>query len=171
MSFVSCISDGAEVCVPCIAWQTEGLMEQTSFILGFAETNWFHSMLPSITEWKHESHYQLASTDFQIGAHRGCVILHGIQSHSQGLCGSAWNPEPFTDAVFREIKYVICPQYLLKTNRKSESEKAQQGILVATEHLPQENVVMVMLSVLLTITLELALKLNTRLCTTLLKDC
>jgi len=66
-------------------------------------------------------------------------------SYNRALCDSVLNPEPFTYAVinvFRAIKYVICLQYLLKTNKKSESEKAQQDILVAVERLPKENMVM-----------------------------
>lgn len=82
-------------------------------------------------------------------------------SYNRTLCESVWNPEPFTYAVinvFRAIKYVICLQYLLKTNKKSESEKAQQNILVATEHLPIENMV-----ILLKIKLELPLKIGIQL--------
>lgn len=86
-------------------------------------------------------------------------------SYNRTLCESVWNPEPFTYAVinvFRAIKYVICLQYLLKTNKKSESEEAQQDILVATEYLPIENMVVAMRS-LLTIKLELPLKIGMQL--------
>lgn len=61
---------------------------------------------------------------------------------------------PFTYAA---IKYAIHLQYFLKTDKKSEFEKAQWDILVATEHLPKESVIMAMLN-LLTITLEFPLK-------------
>lgn len=86
-------------------------------------------------------------------------------SYNRTLCESVWNPDPFTYAVinvFRAIKYVICLQYLLKTNKKSESEEAQQDILVATEYLPIENMVVAMRS-LLTIKLELPLKIGMQL--------
>lgn len=100
-------------------------------------------------------------------------------SYNRAVCDSEWNPEPFTYDVinvFGAIKYVICLQYLLKTNKKSESEKAQQDVLVATEHLPKGNMVMVMLDLLLTIKLELPLTIGIQLFRTLfffplLKDC
>lgn len=93
-------------------------------------------------------------------------IYRFSDSYNRALCDSVWNPELFTYAVinvFRAIKYVICLQYLLKTNKKSESEKAQQDILVATEHLPKENMVMAVLNLLLTVKLELPLKIGIQL--------
>lgn len=75
------------------------------------------------------------------------------KSCNRALCDPVWNPESFTYAVinniFRTVTYITCLQYLLKTNKKSESEKAQQGILVAAEHLPKENKVLSMLNLLL----------------------
>lgn len=56
---------------------------------------------------------------------------------------------------------MICLQYLLKTNKISESEKAQQDI--AAERLPNENMAVVMQSLLLIIKLELPLKIGIQL--------